>query len=763
MTYDHNGNILTLERKQRKYDDLTASYTNETIDNLTYAYKSADKNSLEKVTDAVALVAGFDNGSSSTSNDYTYDINGNLLSDKNKGIDSIQYNFLGKPVRMKFSDGKVITYVYDATGMKLTQKLYHGDTLKNTTDYVNGFVYENGALSFFGSPEGRVVKKGSNLEYEYAIADHQGNTRVVFSSVTPEADEPETGFETGTSDEFIGYTNRSGLAEMNHTASGTYSQLLHGGYNAQVGAAKTIHVYPGDTITAEVYAKYRNVTGTASNLAGFATALTTAFGVSGISTGEALNAYNSLNDFGSLIAAGDRDDNDTSPKGFVTIMLFDKNHNFLDAAWDQIDEDYEQTSTPPAKDPFDVLFKQVVIREEGYVYIFVSNENPTKVDIHFDDLKITHVKSNVIQYNEFYPYGLSASTSWTRENTTDNKYLYNAANELNKTTGWYEMYYRGYDPAIGRMLQIDPYATSYASSTTYNYALNNPVMINDPNGGQAMQWEPGMSAMGVNRYNRIAAMSQAGDYYGDWGEDFSFFRATGGYDVVLSVTQAYSISRDNYGFLLGMGSTDMHFLMGVANTNFGGPTNTAYTMAALDGRPATPIEAALAELNAPYVFEQTRVDCPNCFIADFLRSMPIFGMNILNPFYGAEAIYVDGGWSFVGAEGDAGKFFILVGKDKGKFVSFKELAGGGATDAGLGVELGRIDISGNPYDFTSEYLFGARDKVWLSAGEGISAGGAFSWSSFNGINVYGSSIQISIGLSPWFISGGYNHGVIEKK
>jgi RHS repeat-associated protein len=515
MTYDHNGNILTLERKQRKYDDLTASYTNETIDNLTYAYKSADKNSLEKVTDA-ALTAGFDNGASSTNNDYTYDANGNLLSDKNKGIDSIKYNFLGKPVRMKFSDGKVITYVYDATGMKLTQKLYHGDTLKNTTDYVNGFVYENGALSFFGSPEGRVVKKGSNLEYEYAIADHQGNTRVVFTSVTPEADEPGTGFETSTNEEFIGYTNRSGLTEMNHTASGTYSQLLHGGHNAQVGAAKTIHVYPGDTITAEVYAKYRNVTGTAGNLAGFAAALTGAFGVSAVSTGEALNAYNSLNDFGGMIAAGDRDDDDASPKGFITIMLFDKNHNFLDAAWDQIDEDYEQTSTPPAKDPFDYLVQQMIAREEGYAYVFVSNENPTKVDIHFDDLKITHTKTNVIQYSEFYPFGLSASTSWTRENTTDNKYLYNAANELNKTTGWYEMYYRGYDPVIGRMLQVDPYATMYASQTTYNYAVNNPVMINDPNGGQA-QAPPGVSQMGWERYQKINSMNDP-NYLYMWSE-----------------------------------------------------------------------------------------------------------------------------------------------------------------------------------------------------------------------------------------------------
>jgi len=35
------------------------------------------------------------------------------------------------------------------------------------------------------SPEGRVVKNCSAFEYQYAIADHQGNTRALFTSATP--------------------------------------------------------------------------------------------------------------------------------------------------------------------------------------------------------------------------------------------------------------------------------------------------------------------------------------------------------------------------------------------------------------------------------------------------------------------------------------------------------------------------------------------------------------------------------------------------
>ena len=309
-----------------------------------------------------------------------------------------------------------------------------------------------------------------NSDIQYSIADNQGNTRVVFTSATT---------STTTNTDFQNYSNRINFELMDHTdfsgSTYTYSQKLTGGSGSQIGVAKSMKVYPGDKVKIEAYAKYVSGSGS-SNLSGFAAALTGAFGVSSGSTGEALKAYNTLNSYGGIIGGGGGGGSSSYPKLFVNILLFDKDFKFLDAAWEQIDGGEQVGASPKAA--HDYVSKEVTVEEAGYAYVYVSNESATLVDFYIDDVVVTHTPTNVIQYNEYYPFGLQTASSWTRENTTDNKYLYNAGNELNKDNGWYETFFRGYDPAIGRFLQIDPLSVS--EQATYQYAGNNPVMFNDP-------------------------------------------------------------------------------------------------------------------------------------------------------------------------------------------------------------------------------------------------------------------------------------------
>ncbi|MFL0079028.1 hypothetical protein [Tenacibaculum maritimum] len=113
-------------------------------------------------------------------NDYTYDVNGNMTKDLNKGITNISYNHLNLPTRVTIG-GKNIDYTYDAGGVKLS-KTVSGVA----TQYAGNYVYENGVLQFFNHPEGYVSPKNASdisqgFKYVYQYKDHLGNVRLSYA------------------------------------------------------------------------------------------------------------------------------------------------------------------------------------------------------------------------------------------------------------------------------------------------------------------------------------------------------------------------------------------------------------------------------------------------------------------------------------------------------------------------------------------------------------------------------------------------------
>jgi hypothetical protein len=251
-----------------------------------------------------------------------------------------------------------------------------------STDCLGGLIYTNNALAYFSSSEGRIVKNGSNYEYQYSIADHQGNTRVLFTSATSAVQTSTTDFEAATNTSFRNYTsNRVGFDLFDHTDVGIdqsdYSQKLTGATNAQVGVAKSFRVYPGDKVKISAFAKYQNLSNSTSNLTGFANQLAIAFGVNGATGGEALKALNGLTGYGDMVTAGTAHTNDQAdPIAGVTILLFDKNYKFVNAAWKQIDIGSAQNGGTP-KAAHEELTSEFTVTEDGYAYVYISNESPT--------------------------------------------------------------------------------------------------------------------------------------------------------------------------------------------------------------------------------------------------------------------------------------------------------------------------------------------------------------------------------------------------
>ena len=172
--YDKNGNIKTLQRYGQ-----TAASSYGLIDNLTFTLAG---NLLNRVDDAAAASAyggGFEfKDGVKQANEYTYDSNGNLTKDLNKGISTITYNVLNLPNMVTFSDGSTIAYTYGADGTKLKTVHKTGSTT-TTTDYCGNVVYENGVQKLLLTEEGYVTL--SDGKYHYYLKDHQGNNRVVIN------------------------------------------------------------------------------------------------------------------------------------------------------------------------------------------------------------------------------------------------------------------------------------------------------------------------------------------------------------------------------------------------------------------------------------------------------------------------------------------------------------------------------------------------------------------------------------------------------
>ena len=192
ITYDANGNILTLEREGlRDFNNGVEVYG--MMDDLIYSYQATNGNRLSAVNDNEPDFPvndqEFEDGTSKGYDEYQYDANGNMTYDENKGI-SVQYNMLNLPEAITFPNGDMIAYLYDAIGLKL-QKVAHTPSSVETTDYLGNFVYVDNSLEYILNDEGRVrLMQGGTTQYEYFLKDHLGSVRAVITDLNAD-DEAE--------------------------------------------------------------------------------------------------------------------------------------------------------------------------------------------------------------------------------------------------------------------------------------------------------------------------------------------------------------------------------------------------------------------------------------------------------------------------------------------------------------------------------------------------------------------------------------------
>ncbi len=535
MTYDENGNMLSM--KHMGYDGVNPFV----LDDLTYEYE-AGTNKLKKVTEDAASQSkdnSIHNGLAdfrdvNSGDDYTYDANGNLASDKNRGIVKIEnYWFnINKPLETEYSSTQKVLYTYDAAGNLLRKKVIQdgsNQSLVTTFDYFGDIIYRNGQPFMIIHDEGRVrIENPSSaaptLNYDYYIKDHISNVRCIITEEGMQStDQPEDPmdpvFNPGTYAGAVSGDQPGVLPPVMYLAT---SEVLNNNLENQlfenisetradrplsedpedvnaaklnpttgqaVGPGLLLRVMGGDRIQLGVESFFYSldnsvpaismqtlVSSIVSSLAGLGGAM----GTDGFysSTQAATVTAGDINMALSNIqppAGGDT----TIPRAYLNYLMFDESMHLMEDASGAI-----QVAQANAWQNMDV--PEFTVPQNGYIYVFTTNSS--LANVRTDNMYVIHWKSRLLEEFNYYPFGLCFDVSrQVGAPKSDNKYnsQFIEQDEFADASGdrfgldWYDFAARSYDPQIGRWMQPDPLMQH---NSPYLAMSNNPIIFTDPMG-----------------------------------------------------------------------------------------------------------------------------------------------------------------------------------------------------------------------------------------------------------------------------------------
>jgi RHS repeat-associated protein len=484
ISYDANGNMLTMKQRGVLHGPID-------MDDLTYYYKT-NSNTLDRVEDAIGNngLNDFVNNSVGVT-DYTYDRNGNLKSDLNKGIQSITYTETDQPQKVTSIANGGISNIYTASGTLLQKTISHS-AVPEVYRYWGPFVYKNNELEYILHSEGRIRYDtvANDFLYDFFVKDHLGNVRTVVQREGGSIRDFRATHEYASARTeqliFDGLERRApkpggGLGEDMMAA-----ELVGSDPEARVGTSLLLKVMAGDKFKAQVTAYYDgenfnpgqdglNGETMAGSLLGVLTGGMTDLGneaggtefLNSMLSGDGfVNAYNELKN---------QVTDPNFPRAYLNYVLFDEEMNLVPGQSGVVQMGQANNGNWAELE----MVNEIVADHNGYLLTYISSEDQ-HLKAYFDNLLVTYVRGKLLEEQHYYPHGLVVQNGVN--NPLANKYLYQGK-EMQKEAGLalYDFHARQYDPQIGRFWGIDP-MDEFPSG--YIGMGNDPVNLIDPSGMQ---------------------------------------------------------------------------------------------------------------------------------------------------------------------------------------------------------------------------------------------------------------------------------------
>jgi len=407
---------------------------------------------------------------------------------------------LNLPTKITFAGNKEIAYTYDAAGTKLSKTATQNGTAISQTDYVNGHIYQDGQLEFFGMAEGRMyAQRDANgnfeaLKPEYHLTDHLGNLRVAWRpeqaaqtnsflmTAEPEnkADEDTTFQNLAEAPKAKGYkgANSVSLSQYDAPISKEFIPLEK---NQEVeisvlGLREIIENAEESDIPTSVEKNKEGIIPVPiivnnAKHQGDQPASVRANFLGIIPFAKKLFSKKKEN----LVKAAK-----PLPEGELVISFYDTSKVLLE----------EKTLKLSEINSWETLSFSTKAEEKGFVSASIRGTSSESVK--FDDFSIqlkSLYSAKLYQENHYYPFGmnmkgLESSDKQTQQNKKEHEWQYNGRTEKETSFDlyWNITNFRTYDYQLGRFHQIDPLTEYFSGINGYNYAFNNPVSFNDPLG-----------------------------------------------------------------------------------------------------------------------------------------------------------------------------------------------------------------------------------------------------------------------------------------